>query len=121
MPLFAWKTHLPAVIAVILCLNLWLQNGDLREEVGTLKQEIQQLTSGNEALVLSNRELHHKITLQNEAIKTLRAAAEAQQAAAVSRADSIHQALPRKIQKDLASGTAPKEMNQWLDSLFSSH
>lgn len=120
MPLLAWKPYVPAVIAAILCWNLWLQNSDLHEEMRALNQQIEQLESANEALASSNRELHHKVALQNEAVEALRDAAQAQQTAATSRAEGVHQALPRKIQKDLTAGTAPKEMNQWLDSLFSS-
>lgn len=121
MTLFDWKPYVPAVIAAILCVNLWLQNSDLREELGALNQQIEHLESANEALTSSNRDLYNSLTLQNEAIQSLRSVAQEQQTAATYRADTVHQSLPRKIQKDLTAGSAPKEMNQWLDSLFSSH
>lgn len=111
---FDWKPYALAVICALLCWNFWMQKGDA-------ERERDQALKANTRLVTANSELRASISRQNEAVSLLRAAAESSAAAAGTRADAVKQAIPRKIQQDRATGTAPEEMNQWFESLFSSH
>ena len=111
---FDWKPYALAVICALLCWNFWMQKGDA-------ERERDQVLAANTKLVTANSKLRNSISRQNEAVSLLRISAEASATAAAARADTVQQAIPRKIQQDRATGTAPEEMNQWFESLFSSH
>lgn len=111
---FDWKPYALAVICALLCWNFWMQKGDA-------ERERDQALKANTRLVTANSELRASVSRQNEAVSLLRVSAEASATAAAARADTVRQAIPRKIQQDRATGTAPEEMNKWLESLFSSH
>jgi hypothetical protein len=111
---FDWKPYALSAIFAVLCWNFWLQKGDA-------ERELDLAVKVNGRLVDANQELRASISRQNEAVSLLRASAESFAAAAGTRADAVKQDIPRKIQQDSATGTAPEEMNQWLESLFSSH
>lgn len=111
---FDWKPYALAAICALLCWNFWMQKGDA-------ERERDQALAANTKLVTANSNLRNSISRQNEAVSLLRISAEASATAAGSRAEAIQQAIPRKIQQDRAAGTAPEEMNKWLESLFSSH
>jgi len=111
---FDWKPYALAVICALLCWNFWMQKGDA-------ERERDQALAANTKLVTANSKLRNSISRQNEAVSLLRISAETAAADAGARADTVQQAIPRKIQQDRATGTAPEEMNQWFESLFSSH
>lgn len=111
---FDWKPYALAVICALLCWNFWMQKGDA-------ERERDQVLAANTKLVTANSKLRNSISRQNEAVSLLRISAEASATAAAARADTVQQTIPRKIQQDRATGTAPEEMNQWFESLFSSH
>ena len=111
---FDWKPYALAVICALLCWNFWMQKRDA-------ERERDQALAANTKLVTANSKLRASISRQNEAVSLLRVSAETAATAAAARADTVQQAIPRKIQQDRATGTAPEEMNQWLESLFSSH
>lgn len=111
---FDWKPYALAVICALLCWNFWMQKGDA-------ERERDQAVAANTKLLTANSELRASVSRQNEAVSLLRVSAEATATAAAARADTVQQAIPRKIQQDRATGTAPEEMNKWLESLFSSH
>ncbi|GEM_PF-4691273 len=111
---FDWKPYALAVICALLCWNFWMQKGDA-------ERERDQALAANTKLVTANSNLRNSISRQNEAVSLLRISAEASATAATARAATVQQAIPRKIQQDRAAGTAPEEMNKWLESLFSSH
>lgn len=111
---FDWKPYALAVICALLCWNFWMQKGDA-------ERERDQAVAANTKLLTANSELRASLSRQNEAVSLLRISAETTATAADARADTVQQAIPRKIQQDRAAGTAPEEMNKWLESLFSSH
>jgi len=111
---FDWKPYALAAICALLCWNFWMQKGDA-------ERERDQALAANTKLVTANSNLRNSISRQNEAVSLLRISAEASATAAAARAATVQQAIPRKIQQDRAAGTAPEEMNKWLESLFSSH
>ena len=111
---FDWKPYALAVICALLCWNFWLQKCDV-------ERERDQALDANTRLVTANSELRASISRQNEAVSLIRISAETTATAASARSESIQQAIPRKIQQDRTVGTAPEEMNQWFESLFSSH
>ncbi|MBC7198145.1 MAG: hypothetical protein H5U32_02740 [Pseudomonas balearica] len=111
---FDWKPYALAAICALLCWNFWMQKG-------AAERERDQALAANTKLVTANSNLRNSISRQNEAVSLLRISAEASATAAVARAATVQQAIPRKIQQDRAAGTAPEEMNKWLESLFSSH
>lgn len=88
---------------------------------GEAERERDQAVKANGRLVAANSELRASISRQNEAVSLLKATANAASTAAAARAETIQQAIPRKIQQDRATGASPEEMNEWLESLFSSH
>lgn len=111
---FDWKPYTLAAICALLCWNFWMQKDNA-------ERERDQAVKANGRLVTANSELRASISRQNGAISLLSAAANEASTTAAARAETIQQAIPRKIQQDRATGTAPEEMNQWLESLFSSH
>ncbi len=109
---FDWKSYLIPAATVLLVWYLLTELGTLREEIGMANGKIRQLEESAKAM-------RDAVDRQNAAVAGLAAAAVAEEVAAGARAEKIQAALPSLIKQDRAAGTAPKEMNQWLESLFS--
>lgn len=109
---FDWKPYLIPVVIALFVWNLWLR-------IDALQGDLEQSRATISRLEASAAELKTSVVHQNEAVLALQVAAGEQEQAAARRAEQVQASLPRLIRKDQAAGTAPKEMNQWLELLFS--
>lgn len=70
-------------------------------------------------LVTTNQDLRSALRKQNEQVLSIKAKVSAEALRAAKAAGEVIAKLPAKLESDRSVPPEPKEMNQWLDSLFS--
>lgn len=70
-------------------------------------------------LVETNQALGRTLHKQNEKVLAIKAKASAEALKAAKAAGEVIATLPAKLESDRSVPPEPKEVNQWLDSLFS--
>ena len=70
-------------------------------------------------LVKDNQDLVLALRKQNEKVLAIKAKASAEALKAAKAAGEVIATLPAKLESDRSVPPEPKEVNQWLDSLFS--